>query len=237
MKLINKTLIATLSASLVSIFANLAQAETTGYNQISFSAEAKAEINNDEVQARLSKKAQAKSSKELANQLNKSINQALAIAKKYPSVTITTGQYSTYPRYDKNQKIIGWTGQADVQLKSTDFNASSQLIADLQEILVMDDLTFTVSEKKRDEVEKQLFIQASKAFQEQAKTLSQAWSAKNYRLINVSLNTSGNNYHRPMMAKAMMADALSASSVSEPSFEAGNSTLSVVANGTVELIQ
>ncbi len=36
------------------------------------------------------------------------------------------------PDYDKNQKIIGWTGTASLNLKSTDTVAASKLIAELQ---------------------------------------------------------------------------------------------------------
>ncbi|MFP3366434.1 SIMPL domain-containing protein, partial [Pseudoalteromonas sp. SIMBA_148] len=85
---------------------------------------------------------------------------------------MSTGQQRTYPRYDKNDKIIGWTGQANIDLKSTDFSATSQLIADLQETLVMDNLNFGVSDTKKDALEQKLMTEASRAFQQQAKSLT-----------------------------------------------------------------
>lgn len=222
-------------SALFALGATSAQAETTGYNQLSFNAEVKSEVANDEVRASLYKKAQAADSKTLAKQLNTAINSAMAIAKRYPTVTIKTGQQSTYPRYDKNDKIIGWTGQANIELKSTDFAATSQLIADLQQTLVMDNLSFGVSEKKKEELERQLMIQASKAFQDQAKTLTSAWNAKGYRVINVSLNT-GSNYPRPMYGAMMKTESM-ADSVPAQNFESGNSTISVTANGSIELVR
>lgn len=232
-KWLNKTAIASSVALLLTAIMSSAHAEPTGYDQLSFQTEVKEEIANDEVRASLYKKSQANDAKTLATTLNNSINKALAIAKRYPTVTVSTGQQSTYPRYDKNDKIIGWTGQANIDLKSTDFAATSQLIADLQETLVMNNLNFGVSEIKKDALEQKLMTEASRAFQQQAKNLTRAWDARGYRVVTVNLNTGNNNYPRPMYSSMRAADA--ESSVPSQNFESGNSTISVTANGTIEL--
>ncbi len=231
--LFNQAALTTGTALLLTAMMGGAHAETTGYDQLTFQAEVKEEVQNDEVRASLYKKAQATDSKTLATTLNTTINNAMKIAKRYPSVTVSTGQQTTYPRYDKNDKIIGWTGQANIDLKSTDFAATSQLIADLQETLVMDNLTFGVSDTKKDALEQKLMTDASRAFQQQAKNLTRAWDARGYRVVNVNLNT-GNNYPRPMYS-AMAMKAESADAVPRQNFESGNSTISVTANGTIEL--
>ncbi|MBF0657952.1 SIMPL domain-containing protein [Psychrobacter sp. NG25] len=231
--LLNKAALTTGSALLLTAMMGSAHAEPTGYDQLTFQTEIKEEVQNDEVRSSLYKKAQATDSKALATTLNTSINNAMKIAKRYPSVTVSTGQQRTYPRYDKNNKIIGWTGQANIDLKSTDFAATSQLIADLQETLVMENLSFGVSDTKKDALEQKLMTDASRAFQQQAKNLTSAWSARGYRVVNVNLNT-GSNYPRPMYsAMSMKSDSLE--SVPSQSFESGNSTISVTANGTIEL--
>lgn len=231
--LLKQAALTTGTALLLTAMMGGAHAETTGYDQLTFQAEVKEEVQNDEVRASLYKKAQATDSKTLASTLNTTINNAMRIAKRYPSVTVSTGQQSTYPRYDKNDKIIGWTGQANIDLKSTDFAATSQLIADLQETLVMDNLTFGVSDTKKDALEQKLMTDASRAFQQQAKNLTRAWDARGYRVVNVNLNT-GSNYPRPMYS-AMAMKAESADAVPRQNFESGNSTISVTANGTIEL--
>lgn len=232
--LFKKTATATSGLLLATVMMGSAHAEPTGYDQITFQTEVKEEIDNDEVRASLYKKAQATDAKTLATTLNTSINKALAIAKRYPTVTVSTGQQSTYPRYDKNDKIIGWTGQANIDLKSTDFTATSQLIADLQETLVMNNLNFGVSEIKKDALEQKLMTEASRAFQQQAKNLTRAWDARGYRVVNVNLNT-GNNYPRPMYSSMEMRATSADASVPSQNFESGNSTISVTANGTIEL--
>ncbi|AMN49512.1 SIMPL domain-containing protein [Psychrobacter sp. P2G3] len=232
--LLNKVALTTGTACLLTAMMGSAHAEPTGYDQLSFQTEVKEEVQNDEVRASMYKKAQATNAKALATTLNTSINNAMKIAKRYPSVTVSTGQQRTYPRYDKNDKIIGWTGQANIDLKSTDFAATSQLIADLQETLVMDNLNFGVSDDKKDALEQKLMTDASRSFQKQAKNLTRAWDAHGYRVVNVSLNT-GSNYPRPMYSSMNMKAEAADASVPSQSFESGNSTISVTANGTIEL--
>lgn len=230
----NKVALASGVACLLSAMMSSAHAEPTGYNQISFQTEVKEEIANDEINASMYKKAQAADAKTLATTLTGAINNALNIAKRYPSVTVSTGQQRTYPRYDKSDKIIGWTGQVNINLKSTDFAATSQLIADLQQTLVMDNLSFGVSDSKKDALEQKLMTDVSRAFQQQAKNITRAWDASGYRVINVSLNT-GNNYPRPMYSSMEMRATAADAAVPSQSFESGNSTISVTANGTIEL--
>lgn len=54
------------------------------YNRISFSVEAKTQVDNDEMRATLTKTTEAKTAKEIAKTLNDTINNALAIAKNTP---------------------------------------------------------------------------------------------------------------------------------------------------------
>lgn len=232
--LINKAALAAGTAALLTAMMGSAHAEPTGYDQLTFQTEVKEEVQNDEVRASMYKKAQASNAKTLATTLNTSINNAMKIAKRYPTVTVSTGQQRTYPRYDKNDKIIGWTGQASIDLKSTDFAATSQLIADLQETLVMENLNFGVSDAKKEALEQKLMTDASRAFQKQAKNLTRAWDARGYRVVNVNLNT-GSNYPRPMYSAMNMKAEAADASVPSQNFESGNSTISVTANGTIEL--
>lgn len=232
--LTSKVAITTGTAFLLTAMIGSAHAAPTGYDQLTFQTEVKEEVQNDEVAASLYKKAQATDAKALAITLNTSINNALKIAKRYPTVTVSTGQQRTYPRYDKNNKIIGWTGQANIDLKSTDFTATSQLIADLQENLVMENLSFGVSDIKKNALEQKLMTDASRAFQQQAKNMTRAWDARSYRVVNVNLNV-GSNYPRPMYDAMSMKSEAADASVPSQNFESGNSTISVTANGTIEL--
>lgn len=218
----------------LALLSQTASAEPTGYNQITFNVEANQEVENDELTATLYKKAQATDPKRLATELNSALNQALAIAKSYPTVTASTGRQSTYPRYNEDGKITGWTGTVSLDLKSNDFAQASDLIAKLQNNLVVQNIQFGVSEKKQKQLEKDLIKQASLQFKEQAKSLAETWDMSGYRIVNVSINSNNNYYPRPivMMKQSVAAD----SSVPQQNFEGGNTRLGVSANGTIELI-
>lgn len=209
---------------------------TLNYGLVSFTASASRKVANDQINASLSKTVQNKSSAEAQNQIATTLNQAMAIARKYPQVQVTSGNQATYPQYDKNQKIIGWTGNATLHLKSTDTVAASKLIADLQAFMTMDNLDFTVSDAKRKEVEQALMVDASRNFQQQAAALLPAWGAQSYQLVNVEFNQ-GNDYYPRARAMPMMAMAKMETTVADQEFQAGDTNLTVTVNGTVQLVR
>ncbi len=232
---INKSLTTALLLGSTTIAAMPAFA-VNDYNRISFNSEVKSEVQNDELTATMSKTAQAATPAAIANELNKSLNAAMTIARRYPEITVTTGQQSTYPRYDAkdSSKIVGFTGSVAINIKSSDFAKASQLIADLQSTLVMENISFGVSEKARVAEEKRLQQAAIKKFQDEALSISQAFGASSYKIVNVSLGGGSQYYARPvaMMTRGAEMDAMA---VAAPSLEAGNSTISYSANGTIKI--
>lgn len=212
------------------------QNHTLNYGLVSFATSASRKVANDQINASLSKTVQNKSSAEAQNQIATTLNQAMAIARKYPQVQVTSGNQATYPQYDKNQKIIGWTGNAALNLKSTDTVVASKLIADLQAFMTMDNLDFTVSDAKRKEVEQALMADASRNFQQQAAALLPAWGAQSYQLVNVEFNQ-GNDYYPRARVMPMMAAAKMENTVADQDFQAGDTNITVTINGTVQLVR
>lgn len=223
-----------LSALLCSIFGMQSHAEQS-YNHISFHTEVSQKVANDEMHVTLTKTSQANDAKTLANILNQTINQALAIAKKYPDVTVSTGHQSTYPRYNNHGKIIGFTGSASLNIHSKHFDKASELMAELQTMMTVDNLAFVVSDSKKETVEKQLMFEVAKRFQDEAKSISHAFGAHSYKIVNINLNSS-NNY-QPMPFRAKMATADASGGVEAQGFESGDSKLTYRASGTIELIK
>lgn len=205
------------------------------YGLINFSASASKKVDNDQVNANMSKTVQNKNSGEVVTQINETLNRAVAIAKKYPQIKVSTGNQNTYPQYDKNQKIIGWTGTANLNLKSTDTVAMSKLVAELQSFMI-DGLDFSVSDELRKKVEQELMVEASKNFQNQAKALLPAWNARDYQLVSLDFNQGYNIM--PMTPGYTMATAAKAQmDVTEQNYQAGESTITVTANGIVQLVK
>lgn len=222
-------------AAALSTLSFAAPTEPLNYNIINLTAEANREISNDEMHATLYIEKSNKQPAQLATDINQLMNSAVAAAKKYPSVKIETGSQSTYPIYDNdNRKLKEWRGRAQVRIESKDFKAASQLIAELQQNFQTESINFTVSDKQRKKVENELMIEASKNFQQRAQSLAQAWNKSGYQLVSLNMNT--NSYsHQPVPRMSMMKAASNDMAVTEQNVAAGESQMTISANGSIQL--
>jgi len=210
------------------------QNEQLNYNVVNVQAEAARQVSNDEMHAVLYIEKSNKQPSELASQITQLMNQAMALAKKYPQVKVETGSQTTYPIYDNDsRKLKEWRGRAEIQIESTDFKAASQLIGELQQNFQTQSINFNVSDAQRKKVENELMVEASKNFQQRAQMLSQAWSKSGYNLVNLNLNTSG-QYPQPVMMRANMANFSGAEAADAQDVAAGESKITVNANGTIQ---
>lgn len=162
------------------------------------------------------------------------MNEAMAVSRKYPQVKVETGAQSTYPVYDNDSsKFKEWRGRAEIRLESKDFKAASQLISELQQNFQTQSINFTVSDEQRKKVENELMVEASKNFQQRALVITQAWNKGSYNLVNLNLNT--NNYFpQPIMMRASMAKFATAEAAPAQDVAAGESKITVSANGTIQ---
>ncbi|WP_089604826.1 SIMPL domain-containing protein [Acinetobacter piscicola] len=212
-----------------------AEKEPLNYNIVNVQAEATRQVSNDEMHAVLFIEKTNKQPAELSSQIAQLMNQAMAIAKKYPQVKVETGSQTTYPVYDNdNQKLKEWRGRAEVQIESKDFKAASQLISELQQNFQTQSINFSVSDEQRKKVENELMVEASKSFQQRAQIITQAWNKSSYNLVNLNLNTS-NYYPQPVMMRASMAKFSDAEAAPPQDVSAGESKVTVNANGSIQL--
>lgn len=218
--------------SLVGLNAYAHEHETA--SQISFDTEVSQSVANDEIRATLSATLQAKEAKTIASHLNQTINHALTLAKKYPQVTVVTGRQHTYPNYDQDNRMMGFTGSASLEIQSQNFEKASELVAELQNTMTLDELYFTVSDATKSRVEASLIKQVASRFQNEAKQVSTAFGAKSYKIVSVNLNNS-NQYHRgaPMALAAFEAPN---DKIVRQDFEPGESKISYQASGTIQLL-
>ena len=208
--------------------------EPLNYNLISVQADAARQVSNDEMHAVLYIEKSNKQPAELAAQITQLMNQAMALAKKYPQVKIETGSQTTYPIYDNDsRKLKEWRGRAEIQIESTDFKAASQLVSELQQYFQTQSINFNVSDAQRKKVENELMVEASKNFQQRAQLLSQSWNKSGYNLVNLNLNTNS-SYPQPIMMRANMAKLSSAEATDAQDISAGESKVTVNANGTIQ---
>jgi predicted secreted protein len=223
-----------LLSAIISSAALAQNTDTINYNIVNIQAEASRDVSNDEMHAVLYIEQSNKQPANLATQINQLMNKALASSKKYPNVKVTTGSQNTYPIYDnENRKLKEWRGRAEIRLESSDFQAASQLISELQQDFQTQSINFTVSEQQRKKVENELLVEASKNFQQRAQTLAHAWNKTNYSLVNLNLNTNTQYPRAPLMMSVASAK-FSADAIPEQNVSGGESKISVNANGTIQ---
>ncbi len=204
------------------------------YNVLNIQAEASRKISNDEMTAVLYIEKTNKQPAQLSSEINQLMTQAVNTAKKYTQIKVETGSQSTYPIYDNdNRKVKEWRGRAEIRLESKDFKAASQLISELQQNFQTQSINFNISDSQRKKVENELMIEASKNFQQRAKSLAQAWNKPSYQLINLNLNT--NSYSNRAVPRMAMLKASSADAMPEQEMASGESQITVNANGSIQL--
>jgi predicted secreted protein len=210
-----------------------ALADAPRYNQVSLHAEATREVSRDLMSVTLFSEAQDTDPARLAETVTKSLNEALAKAREAKGVTIRQGSRNSSPVYDeKGQAITAWRERAEVRLESQDFPALANLTGELQKSLKLASMDFSIATATRQQSEDALIKDAIAAFKARAEIARQAMGAQSYKIVNLSLNSSGapQPYLRaPMMMKAARSDAVT------PDVEAGTTEVTVSADGTVEL--
>ena len=89
---------------------------TPRYNSVELQAEAQREVQNDLLNAVLYVELNDASPAALADAVNKSVNDALRIAKEYKNVRVRSGNNQSYPVYAKGNVLQGWRSRADLFL-------------------------------------------------------------------------------------------------------------------------
>ena len=108
----------------------------------------------------------------------------------------------------------------------------SALVGELQEKLQVKSMSFSVSDEKRTGVENRLISQALDAFKARAAIVIDNLHATGYRIVDVTISTS---FQRPPAPYPVARMAATRQAESRVAVEAGESNVSVMVSGTVEL--
>ena len=123
-----------LFAASLSLAGNAAAAEPAPrYSVVELQAEAQREVANDTLNASLYVEMNDANPATLASAINKSVNEALRVAKDHKGVRVRSGGNQTYPVYAKGNALQGWRGRAEIRIESRDFQEASGLIGKLQD--------------------------------------------------------------------------------------------------------
>ena len=202
--------------------------------QLSLEAAASSDVAQDKVEVTLAKEIEGADQAQLSDQLNKVLASTLATAKRNTKVESRSGNYRVWANTDRNGKITGWRGRAELVLESKDFVAASTLAGELSQAMAVSNINFSLSREAREAEEQRLLQEAAKAFGVRATSAAQAFGFGSYAVKTLDLSGSGTVYSpRPMMMRAASADAKMAEALP---LEAGKATVTVSVRGTVELL-
>ena len=221
------------AACLAALAVAASAAEEVRFNQVELRAEASREVPNDLMSARLSVEAHDSSPAEVSAALNRATAEAVISAAAFDAVKSQTGQIFTYPVYDRQQRLVGWRGRAEVRVESKDFKALAQLAAKLQPTMQLGGIAFSISPELRRKVENELINEAVQAFRARAVIAQQALGGHSYRIRRIALDTGASSPPRPFVARA--APGMAAAEAPVPVFEGGESHVQVTAVGLIEV--
>ncbi|MEE9575446.1 MAG: SIMPL domain-containing protein [Gammaproteobacteria bacterium] len=205
-------------------------ADETLFNTVNLQASAEREIPNDEMIVLLATEHEGSETASLASKINSDMQWALELIKQYPTIQSQTRSYQTYPTYRK-QVIIGWRASQQVEIKSKDISALTELVGKLQEKLQVKQMSFNPSKETRTNFENELIEEAMQAFLARVEIVKKHMPVKNQRIINLNINTGG--FRPPVMhAQRGMMDSMKMAG--GPAVEAGTSKLTVTVSGSVQ---
>lgn len=170
------------------------------------------------------------------SQLQQVLDAALATAKRQAQsgqLDVRTGSFGIYPRNNKEGKITGWQGRAELVLQGRDFDRITRTAAQINGMTVSQ-TGFGLSREAREKVEGQAQTEAIQSFQAKAKALAQAFGFDRFtvREVNVNSNDMGFSPRVAMMSKGAMAAEAAPIPV-----EAGKSQVVVNVSGSVQMLK
>lgn len=199
------------------------------FNQVNLQAQSERDIPNDQLTVHLAVEEEGKDAAKLANKINKDMAWALNIAGKHKDIESRTLSYNTYPIYDK-RTVIGWRAIQQLELKSTNITALSELVGELQERLQVKSMNFNPTRETRERYENELIEEAMIAFKQRVEIVKKHMDEKNVRIVNIHVNTGGGR-PQPIYAETRM---MAMDSKRAPAVEAGTSKITVTVSGSVQ---
>lgn len=233
-----KNTIKTIASSALFIWAqaafcqNITQPELI--QRVTLSASASVQIAQDVLTLSLTTTREAADAQAVQTQLKAALDDALTLARreaKGSGVEVRTGRFGLSPRYDRNGKMTGWQGSAELVLQGGDFARMGEIAGKVQTLTVAS-ASFGLTPEQRQGAETIAQSQAIAQFRQRAGEATKSFGYVTYSLIeaNVSAGDSGGG-RPPMMAMSARTVAADA----PVPLEAGLTSVTVTVSGSVQL--
>tara|TARA_R110000868_G_scaffold218576_2_gene469261 strand:- start:180394 stop:181122 length:729 start_codon:yes stop_codon:yes gene_type:complete len=230
--------------SAIAIFTiNHAQARDAGYYDLiesktvlELSESAEKEVEQDRIKAVLRITKDATEATDVQNHINKNMQSAVDLAKKFTDIKVSTGSYRVNQKYDsKLRRNVGWSGSQEIILDTKNKESIYKVVEKLQKDgFAMSAMNYYLSREKAASYRTELIKEALQRVQERSQSIAEQLKAKKHHIgsINVSnQNQPQQNFrHETMMLKTMNADAMAA-----PVVESADERVSISINVSVIL--
>ncbi|MFZ5520724.1 MAG: SIMPL domain-containing protein [Pseudomonadota bacterium] len=215
---------------------SLHAAEAPRDNLVNLSSSATLEVPRDQMTVVLSVTREGAEAAAVQAALKQVLDQALAEARRSAApgaLEVQTGGFSMGPRYNREGRINGWQGSAELILEGTDTARVAQLAGRLSQMNVSS-VSYGLSRGLRERHEADVTREAIQRFRVRAADVAKAFGFSGYTLGEVSVR-SGDAGAPPVprmaVAMAKMADAEAA----PLPVEAGKGSITVTVSGNVLL--
>jgi predicted secreted protein len=199
------------------------------------SSSATVEVTKDLLTVALSASREGPDAAAVQSQLKQALDAALVEARraaKPGQVDVQTGNFSLFPRYDRNGRISGWQGSTELLIEGRDMPAIGALAGRIGTMTVAR-VSHGVSRELREKVEGDAAAQAIARFRAKAGDYAKAFGYAGYVVREV--NVSAADIAAPVPVMAMRAKAAGAPADEALPVEPGKGTVVISVGGSVQM--
>ena len=202
---------------------------------------------NDEARLTLMVEEQDKDKTVAASRVNQKMKQGTEIVRKAdPQAVLTTRGYYTYAVYPEDQQRpnnkarqpISWRVGQYLEVKTTNLNALPKTVAAAQGVLALNGLQFGLTDATAKKLDEERIVATYKNLTERTAAIARAMGRNPSDAVmdTVDFEGSGNYAQEAAAPKMMMRASMAADAapVEEPSFEPGETTLTMRVVGKVK---
>lgn len=217
-----------------------------GQTIVTLSATEQMNLQQDILQGALRIEIDAKLPKEVQDKINTGMQSALTLAKNYPDVKASTGQYYVYqydpapqptPNLKDSKARMLWKGNQTIELRSKNAGQLLELAGKIQELgFVMNGLNYTLSPEQEESYKDTLMTAALKKIQARAALAAKSLGKSGYEIVEVNIDNPGMVQPMPVMYKAARMEMMASdASMAAPVAQSGEQPVSMTINARVML--
>lgn len=228
-----RVMLATLAALSASAHA---QAPAAPQNVVNLSASASVEVMQDVLSVTLSTTREGADATAVQTQLKQALDAALAEARRVAKpgqVDVQTGNFALFPRYTAKGQTSGWQGTTELTITGKDMAAIAALTGRIGTLTIAR-VSHGLSRELREKVEGDVAAEAIARFRAKAADYTKQFGYGSYTIREVNVSSADMGQPPPV---AMNMRAAKAESDMALPVEAGKGTVTILVNGSVQMLK